>query len=154
VASRTIRSDPRQQAWRLILEMHALVVPRLADELRAELDLPLTWYDALLHLYEAPGARARMSDLARAVLISRSGLTTIVDHLEDAGLVRREVPREDRRSVEVVMTDEGRRRFEEARPFHRAGIDRWFCSQLTKREGAELAELLTRVNAAAADPPG
>lgn len=131
------------------METHAEVLGRLVDELKAEADLPVTWYDVLLHLGEVDGERMRMRELADAVLLSKSGLTTLVDRMQEAGLVRREVPPEDRRSIDVVLTDAGRRRFRDARAVHRAGIERHFCAHIDDDEAASLIELLGRLRAAA-----
>src|SRR5512132_2168279 len=90
-----------QRAWRALVEGHAALFARLADELKAQTGMPITWYDVLLHLAEAKGARMRMRELADAVLLSKSGLTTLVDRMEGAGLVRRSVPPGDRRSIDV-----------------------------------------------------
>jgi DNA-binding MarR family transcriptional regulator len=139
----------QQKAWRALMETHAELFGRLVDELKAELDMPMTWYDLLLHLGEGEGARRRMGDLAEAVLLSKSGLTTLVDRMEQAGLVRREIPPGDRRSIDVVLTEEGRRRFEEAAAVHRRGIDRHFCAHVSDDEAATLIELFARLRAAA-----
>ena len=97
------RPDPERLAvWRLLLETHAAVVDRLSRELEAESDLPLTWYDVLLQLSGAPGGRLRMRDLAEAVLLSRSGLTRLVDRMEAAGLVCREAHPSDGRALPGV----------------------------------------------------
>jgi DNA-binding MarR family transcriptional regulator len=130
------------------METHAEVFGRLVDELRAEADLPITWYDVLLHLAEVDGARMRMRELAGAVLLSKSGLTTLVDRMEEAGLVRREVPVDDRRSIDVVLTEEGQRRFRAARAVHRRGIERHFCAHLSDAEAASLIGILDRVRSA------
>jgi DNA-binding MarR family transcriptional regulator len=141
----SVDHNPRQQAWRALMETHAEVLGRLVDELKAEADLPVTWYDVLLHLGEVDGERMRMRELADAVLLSKSGLTTLVDRMQEAGLVRREVPPEDRRSIDVVLTSDGRRRFRQARAVHRAGIERHFCAHIDDDEAASLIELLGRL---------
>jgi DNA-binding MarR family transcriptional regulator len=105
--------------------------------------------DVLLHLAEVEGGRLRMRELAAAVLLSKSGLTTVVDRMEEAGLVRREVPSGDRRSIDVVLTDAGRRRLEEAGAVHRRGIDEHFCSHVSDEEAAALLDLFGRLRAAA-----
>jgi DNA-binding MarR family transcriptional regulator len=139
----------RQRAWRALMETQAQVFARLVDELGAETGLPMTWYDVLLHLAEVEGGRLRMRELAAAVLLSKSGLTTLVDRMEEAGLVRREVPAGDRRSIDVVLTPAGRRRFEEARAVHRRGIDEHFCAHVSDEEAAALLDLFGRLRAAA-----
>jgi DNA-binding MarR family transcriptional regulator len=127
------------------VEGHAALFARLADELKAQTGMPITWYDVLLHLAEAKGARMRMRELADAVLLSKSGLTTLVDRMEGAGLVVRSVPPGDRRSIDVVLTDAGRRRFAEARAVHRRGIDEHFCAHVSDEEAALLIDLFGRL---------
>jgi DNA-binding MarR family transcriptional regulator len=143
-----VRSDPRQSAWRALVEAHGALFDRLAAEMKAEFGTPVTWYDVLLHLADVDGERRRMGDLAEAVVVSKSGLTTLIDRMEAAGLVRREVPPADRRSIDVVMTDEGRRQFAELRAFHRAGIERHFCAHITEAEADQLIDVLGRLRAA------
>jgi len=145
----SVDHSQRQRAWRALVETHAELFGRLADELRDEAGLHVTWYDVLLHLAEVEGERMRMRELAEAVLLSKSGLTTLVDRMEEAGLVRREVPPEDRRSIDVVLTTAGRRRFRQARAIHRAGIERHFCAHIDDDEATSLIEILGRLRTAA-----
>jgi DNA-binding MarR family transcriptional regulator len=140
--------DPRARAWRLFVETHGLVFGRLIDELKAEVDLAMTWYDVLFHLQEVPGERLRMHELADAVVISKSGLTTLVDRMEEAGLLRREAPANDRRAIEVTLTDAGRRRFEEANAVHWRGIQEHFIAHLNNSEVEMLVRVLERLKQA------
>jgi DNA-binding MarR family transcriptional regulator len=110
--------------------------------------MPMTWYDVLLHLSEAPGATLRMGDLADAVVISRSGLTGLVDRLEQAGLLARAPDPDDRRAIAVSLTPEGRRRFRSAARRHRAGIARHFEAHITAAEAEAMAATLRKVKAA------
>src|SRR5689334_9795188 len=106
--------DPRYMAWRLMLEAHAATIELLSKELEAECGMPIAWYDVLFHLNEADGGRLRMIDLARSVLLSKSGLTRLVDRMETEGLVVRQVAADDRRSFEVSMTAAGKERYRKA----------------------------------------
>lgn len=141
----------RLEAWRLFLEAHARVLKVLEAELQDAHDLPLTWYDVLLQLAEAPEGRRRMQDLAGAVLLSKSGLTRLVARMEEAGLVIRTDCPSDRRGTFAVLTDGGWRRLRTAAPTHLAGIRRHFTDQLTDTEVGALRSGLGRV--LQADPP-
>ena len=77
-------------AWRTFLKAHALLVDRIDHDLVAARQLPLSWYDVLIELYEAPERRLRMHEVAERVVLSRSGLTRLVDRLEAEGFLRRE----------------------------------------------------------------
>jgi DNA-binding MarR family transcriptional regulator len=135
--------------WRSFLRAHAGVVRELERELTAEAGLPLASYDVLLQLAEAPGRRLRMADLADRVLLSRSGLTRLIDRLQAEGLVRREPSPDDARGTFTVLTKDGIRRLRSAAPVHLAGIRRHWLAHFTDQELRQLGELLARV-----DPDG
>src|SRR6188508_3414239 len=100
-------STEELRAWRLFIESALALTDVLDAELDRDVGIPLRWYDALVHLEETPDG-LRMNDLAERILYSKSGFTRVVDRLEEAGLVRRVVPENDRRSILVLLTDEGR----------------------------------------------
>ncbi len=136
------------QAWRAFLTAHARVVEVLARELEEERNLPLGWYDVLVQLSEAPENRLRMHDLARAVLLSRAGLTRLVDRMGAVGLVERIPCEDDRRGTYVVMTHEGRETLKRAAPVHLRGIQEHFARHLEPGEADVLANVFCRVLAA------
>jgi len=89
------------EAWWAFLEAHAAVIRALEREMAAEQGLPLTWYDILAHLDRASQGHLRMQALAECLLLSRSGVTRLIDRMEQAGLVRREFCPDDRRGSSV-----------------------------------------------------
>src|SRR6266508_12448 len=95
-------------AWEAFVFAHAAAVGRIERDLHAEGLIPLTWYDVLAALAEAPDHRLRLSDLANEVVLSRSGLTRLLDRVEAAGLIRRQPSPTDRRSAYAVMTPKGK----------------------------------------------
>jgi DNA-binding MarR family transcriptional regulator len=132
-------------AWRGFLEAYAVTLDVLERELRAAEDLPLTWYDVLGQLAEAPEGRLRMQELAEAVLLSKSGVTRLVDRMERAGLVERTRCADDRRGTFATLTPAGRSRLRAAAPSHLAGVQAHFAAHLDDDEAATLARLLHRV---------
>lgn len=120
---------------------HARLTRILDEDLRNQTDLDLRGYDALLHIYEAGDSGVRMADLAYKVVLSRSGLTTLVDRLEEKGLVRRIPDPDDRRSTRVALTEPGIETFKRAAKTHMQGIDAVFGDRI----GADEAEVLARV---------
>lgn len=132
-------------AWRTFLRAHAFVARRLEAELLAEHDLPLASYDVLVQLSEAPFRRLRMTDLADRVLLSRSGLTRLVDRLERDGLVRREACPNDARGTLAVLTETGLQRLRTAWPTHARGIAEHVTDRLSAHEVQTLAELLGKL---------
>ncbi|MSO41748.1 MAG: MarR family transcriptional regulator [Solirubrobacterales bacterium] len=132
-------------AWTGFLRAHGQIVSGLDEELRREHDLPLSSYDVLTQLESAPGAEIRMSELAEAVLLSRSGLTRLVDRLERQGLLeRRECP-EDARGFNAALTELGIERLREARATHRDGVRRLYLNRLDPAEQARLAGVWARL---------
>jgi DNA-binding MarR family transcriptional regulator len=132
-------------AWRGLLRAHAALTRELDAELSDTHGLPLSSYEVLLHLHQAPGGRMRMSDLADSVLLSRSGLTRLVDRLERDGLLERIRCKEDARGLFAAITDKGRAVFGEARPTHLDGVKRLFLRHFTRDELRVLAELWRRL---------
>jgi DNA-binding MarR family transcriptional regulator len=121
-------SDWRVGVWRGFLRAHAMVMRELEREMVAETGLPLAWYDVLLQLAEAPDRRLRMAELADRVLLSRSGLTRLIDRLQAEGFVRREPSPDDARGTYTVLTTAGFQRLRAAAPVHLAGIrDHWLA---------------------------
>jgi DNA-binding MarR family transcriptional regulator len=133
------------RGWRAFLQAHAFVTRRLEDELEKATGLSLAFYDVLVQLATADGRRLRMKELADHVLLSRSGLTRLVDRMEQAGLVSRNTCVADGRGTFAVITEAGYQRLREATPAHLAGVRRNFVEQLAPDELAELAMLLERV---------
>lgn len=135
----------RMQAWRVLLRAHAGLLETMGREMEAERDLPLTWYEVLLHLGGADGRQIRMSELAECVLLSRSGLTRVVDRMVEAGLVSRESCPTDRRGSFAALTPAGRARLRAAAPVHLRGIRDHFGSQLSDEEAEVILTALGRV---------
>lgn len=138
-------SDWRVTVWRTFLRAHAVVVSELEAELAADAGTPLAWYDVLLQLAEAPHRRLRMADLADRALLSRSGLTRLVDRLQAEDLVRRAPSEQDRRGTYTVLTYAGLHRLRRAAPVHLAGIERHWLARYSDEELRTLGELLARV---------
>src|ERR671918_327993 len=102
-------------AWRGMLRVHSALVKALDAELIAAHDLPLTSYEVLINLQAAPGRRLRMAELADSVLLSRSGMTRLVDRLERDRLLERDSCASDGRGCFAVLTDSGQRLLAHAR---------------------------------------
>ena len=124
---------------------------RVFAAIEADLDtakLPsLSWYDALYELYLAPGRHLRMNELARSALLSRSGLTRLVDKLEQAGLIRRKACPTDGRVQHAELTDKGVEVLRKIWPVYRAGITKYFAAHLSAAEARQVAETFGRIRA-------
>jgi DNA-binding MarR family transcriptional regulator len=134
------------RAWRLYFESALALADVLNGELERDAGIPLRWYDALVQLEETP-AGLRMNELAERILYSKSGFTRVVDRLEEAGLVQRVRPKNDRRSILVVLTDEGRTTMERARRHHRHSIEQHFSRHLSETDIKTLTRALEKLSA-------
>jgi DNA-binding MarR family transcriptional regulator len=139
-------SPERLRAWRLYFESALALVDVLDTELERDAGLPMRFYDVLVHLEETPDG-LRMNELAERILYSKSGFTRVVDRLEQADLVRRVVPENDRRSILVVLTDQGRTTMEQARRHHRHAIEQHFSRHLTDTDIKALTRALEKLSA-------
>ncbi len=128
--NRHLPSRDQLTAWRSFLRAHATITRTLEAELEAEQALSLAAYDVLVQLAEAPGRRLRMTELSDAVLLSRSGVTRLVDRMERSGLVARSRVAGDGRGVAAELTETGLVRLRTASRTHLSGVLRHFVARL------------------------
>lgn len=133
------------QAWVAFLTAHARVVSEVSRALEAACGISLAWFDVLFQLSVVPQSRRRMHELARALLLSKSGLTRLVDRIEEAGLVARASVPGDRRSLYVQLTPAGRRLQDQARPIVQQIVADHFGRHLSDEDLATLRDALARV---------
>ena len=137
--------DPLEhRAWRAYLHKHALVTRLLEADLVARSGLPLAEFDVLFQLALSDGQRLRMNELADRVLLSRAGITRLVDRLVADGLVVRMKCATDARGAFAALTDQGRTRLEGARPAHLAAVKRYFIGAFSRAELETLAGFMER----------
>lgn len=107
--------------------------------------LPLSWYDVLVTLEYAEGHHLRMSELADRVLLSRSGLTRLIDKLEQKGYVERQSCPMDRRGTHAVLTDSGKSAREASWPLYSSLVADLFGSQMSDSDTATITGVMSRV---------
>lgn len=139
------------EAWRKYYVSFWRIYGAIEADLAAAGLPSLSWYDALYELYLAPDRHLRMSELARSALLSRSGLTRLVDKLEKEGLIARQACPTDGRVQHAQLTAKGVDVLRKIWPVYRAGIARYFGSHLSHAEAKALATVFGRV-AGSLDP--
>lgn len=132
------------RAWGAFLYKHAQLARLLEADLIARNKLPLAEFDVLVQLDLADNHRLRMNELADRVLLSRAGITRLVDRLVADGLVGRIKCDSDGRGAYAVLTEGGHKRLDEARPAHLTAVKRNFLDGMTRPELETLADLLGR----------
>jgi len=131
------------EAWSGLLFAHSRVIQGLERDMLGQHGLSLTWFDIMGRLKQAPEGRLRMHELEDASVFTRSGMTRLVDRIEEAGFVRRARSAEDRRGVYVEITSAGRQKIDAVWPDHVASIEQHFGRYI---DGAE-AKVLQRASA-------
>ena len=140
-------NDDEQQAWRAYLRGSRFLEEALDRDLQ-EHGVQLSEYEILSMLSESTGRRLRMSELADLVVQSRSRLTHTAARLEKRGWVVRQSCLSDRRGVELVLTDQGRRRLEETAKDHVESVRRNLLDVMSPAEFLALGSAMAKVEAA------
>ncbi len=134
-------------AWSALASAHAAVVCALERAFAGASLPPLGWYEVLQALARAPEGTLRPRELVEHVNLSKSGLTRLLDRLEQAGLVERRRCPKDRRGYHVLLTAEGRRIYQRMRPLHDRTVREHLGAALDERQASELAALLRKLAA-------
>jgi DNA-binding MarR family transcriptional regulator len=133
-------------AWRFFIKTHAMIIEKIEQDLAEQIRAPLTTYDVLIELFEAPQRKLRFGDLNKKVVLSKSGLTRLVDRLEREGLIRREKSEEDRRGAYAALTEAGEKELRRAWPVYAKGIKQYFAAPLSEGELQSLRNALETLN--------
>jgi DNA-binding MarR family transcriptional regulator len=133
------------EAWRSYLQSHATILRMLDAELVAEHGITTRDYEVLLYLAQAPDRRLAMSALAESTMLTRSGITRLVDGLVAGGFIERASCARDARVSYAQLTDEGFAKLRQAGCTHVHSIRRLFLENFNAQETAHLASLLGRL---------
>jgi DNA-binding MarR family transcriptional regulator len=136
-------------AWWALARTHAAIYQRLQEALAQEDFPPLPWYEVLATIAKTPDGRMRMGDLAEMLVITRGGLTKLIDRLVKAGLLERTFCSTDRRVSYATLLPAGTELLDEMRPIVVAELETAFAAKLTVKQADELRETLDRVRASA-----
>lgn len=141
--------DPHREAWIALTQTHAAITGRLQEALTAAELPPLPWFEVLATLDRAPEQRLKMGELAEALVITRGGLTKLVDRLIKAGLLERTFCETDRRVSYATLLPAGVELLEEMRPVVRGELAAAFTANLTVPQAEELRTMLEQVRSSA-----
>jgi DNA-binding MarR family transcriptional regulator len=132
-------------AWLNLIQTHEAVAAGLEDTLERANGLSLAEHEVLVRLAEAADGRLRMLDLTGLVLLSKSGMTRLIDRMERDGLVERQACDTDRRVVYAAITPEGRRILRDTTPVFLAGIEEHFSRHLSEADVRALRRILRKL---------
>jgi DNA-binding MarR family transcriptional regulator len=139
-------SEDEVAAWKGMLRAHRDLVVSLDGQLEREHSLPLSSYEVLMVLADSADGRARMGELAQELLLSRSGLTRLVDRLVRQGWVERAPCEDDARGLYAAITRAGRAKLKTARPAHLDGVRESFLSKLSDGDLDALARAWVKLD--------
>jgi DNA-binding MarR family transcriptional regulator len=138
--------EPEQlAAYFALTDVSRLLQLALEQHLHVDGGISYVQFEILMRLTESPTGEQRMTDLADAIVHSRSGLTYQVAQLEQAGLIRRAPSVEDERSINVSITADGQALVQRILPGHVQIVRRMLLDHLTRRDIATLTRVLGRV---------
>ena len=141
--------SPHREAWRSLAQTHAAVSGRLQDALAAAELPPLAWFEMLAALASVDGQRMKMGELAEALVITRGGLTKLVDRLVKAGLIERTFCATDRRVSYAHLLPAGSDLLEEMVPIVSAELELAFAARLSERQAHQLRDTLDTIRGSA-----
>jgi DNA-binding MarR family transcriptional regulator len=142
-------ATPHGEAWAAISHTHSAITGRLQEALASSDLPPLPWYEVLATVADSEDERLKMGELAEALVISRGGLTKLVDRLVKAGLMERTFCETDRRVSYATLLPAGTDLLEEMRPIVVAELDLAFAANISTRQAEELRRTLERVQVTA-----
>lgn len=164
MGTRHVKADPRSDAddarfadllaqlsettelWQDFLSAHRTIVERLAAQMMEDHQLPLEWFDVLIHLADVPERRLRQKDLKDRLLLSESGVSRMLVRIEKAGFVTRTQADDDRRGVEIALTPRGQAALTDALESHLALVAELFTDRLTASDRAALKRALAKLD--------
>ena len=137
--------DIKFKAWYGALQANLRSFDLISREVENRTGIPLDWYEVLIFLAKGGSERRQMGELAQALLISRGGATRVIARMEDAGLVVREIPPENRRVTYAVLTDKGREAAERVKPVHEELVKRYFTDAIDEDDAERMLATSVRI---------
>lgn len=134
-----------------LIRLEILLWERIDVRLRAEHDLPLSFFESLYFIGHSTEGGLRIGELARALRVTVGGTSKLADRIEQAGLIRREPDPDDRRASRVVLTRSGRRALDAATTTYETELANALDATLSDKEQAAMHDFVTRLLTATDD---
>lgn len=147
------RLEEETMLWQEFLRAHRTIIDQMTDQMMRDHNLPLEWFDVLIHLADVPDGRLRQRVLRDRLLLSESGVSRLLLRMEQAGLITRSIAGEDKRGMEITLTDQGRTAVIEATESHVDMVSKLFTQRLTRTDLNALIRVLPKLTAESGDVP-
>jgi DNA-binding MarR family transcriptional regulator len=142
----TVRDlESRTALWREFLRAHQVLIQHMAEEMSRDHALPLEWFDVLIHLAEAPNLRLRQAALRDRLLLSESGVSRRLARMGKEGLIARTPAVDDRRGVEIALTERGQEALLMATGPHVDVVQSLFTDRLSADDEMALRQILGKL---------
>jgi DNA-binding MarR family transcriptional regulator len=137
--------------WQEFLRAHRTIIDEMTEQMMRDHNLPLEWFDVLIHLADVPDGRLRQRVLRDRLLLSESGVSRLLLRMEQAGFIARNTAGEDKRGMEITLTDKGRTAVIEATESHVEMVSKLFSHRLTRTDLNALSRVLSKLTAESED---
>jgi DNA-binding MarR family transcriptional regulator len=141
------RLEEETMLWQEFLRAHRTIIDKMAEQMMRDHHLPLEWFDVLIHLADVQDGRLRQRALRDRLLLSESGVSRLLLRMEQAGFIARNTADEDKRGVEITLTDKGRTAVIEATESHVETVSKLFTQRLTRTDLNALSRVLAKLTA-------
>lgn len=101
--------------------------------------------NALYILYENDPEPVSANDLKEGILVRNPDVTRLLDRLVLKGYVQRETCPENRRKIDISLTDPGRQLFMEAHLAAKGALGNFFEKQISEDEAKDLRQILHKI---------
>jgi DNA-binding MarR family transcriptional regulator len=128
-----------------LLRGHAALRRTLSTQLQGDHGLTVNDYEALLLLSRADDGHLRRVDLAEGLQLTPSGVTRLLEGLEEQGLVTKDVCSRDARVTYAVITKAGLQKLKDASCGHVSAVRTLFEERYSEAELRQLSELMGRL---------
>ena len=145
------RLEEETMLWQAFLRAHRTIIDQMTEQMMRDHNLPLEWFDVLIHLADVPDGRLRQRALRDRLLLSESGVSRLLLRMEQAGLIARSTAGEDKRGMEITLTASGRAAVIEATESHVDMVSKLFTQRLTRTDRNALTRVLPKLVADADD---
>jgi DNA-binding MarR family transcriptional regulator len=142
-----VRLEEETMLWQEFLRAHRTIIDKMAEQMKRDHNLPLEWFDVLIHLADVPDRRLRQRALRDRLLLSESGVSRLLLRMEQAGFITRSTAGDDKRGMEITLTAQGCTAVIEATESHLEMVSQLFTDRLTRTDLNALTRVLPKLAA-------
>ena len=140
-----IPSQETVAAWAWFFRAHRILQDKVEADLKAAGLPPLSWYDVLWLVYDAPDRRVRQSEIGSKLLLPKHNLSRLLDRLSARGLIIKTDFPDDKRGNIIDITPAGKKLLKQMWVVYGGAIQLHFGKHYTSEELNRLKVLVAKV---------